>query len=155
MTFQNLERLLEMLSYHKVQELLKLVQKIGLVNISTGLSTNLTTILLFVETFPYTKPTFVVSLKYWRIHFTACQCSLPRLVMHSLTTLTAREISGWVQTIAYIMLPTTLEWGTWDVLLFFLKLCWQSCWKFLKCVTNGVLTNVDQCILKSSSTFSI
>ena len=51
----------------------------------------------------------VVPLKYPRIHCTAFQCSLPRLIIYPLTTPTACVIFGLVHTMAYIKFPAADE----------------------------------------------
>ena len=50
--------------------------------------------------------------KYLNTLFTSIQCSFPRFEIYMLKTPTALAISSLVQTIAYIKLPTTLEYGT-------------------------------------------
>ena len=55
---------------------------------------------------PKYKYALEVPLRYLRIHFPIVQCSLPRLERNRLITLTAWAISGLVQTVAYIKLPT-------------------------------------------------
>ncbi|KAJ0824798.1 hypothetical protein HanRHA438_Chr17g0796321 [Helianthus annuus] len=47
-----------------------------------------------------------------RIHFTPAQWFLPGLAIYLLTTLTAYAISGLVQTMRYIKLPTVFAYGT-------------------------------------------
>src|ERR1700733_12907034 len=54
--------------------------------------------------------------KYLKTRFTATQCSFPGLDINLLNTPTACAMSGLVQTIAYIKLPTTLAYGTRDIL---------------------------------------
>ena len=55
---------------------------------------------------------FMVPLKYLRIHFTAIQCSFPELFIYLLINPTTCAISGLVQTISHIKLPTTNAYGT-------------------------------------------
>ncbi|KAK9698734.1 hypothetical protein RND81_08G127500 [Saponaria officinalis] len=64
------------------------------------------------------RPTSDVPLRYRKIIFTTCQCSLPRSHINRLTTLTDCARSGLVQTIAYIKLPTALAYGTRDMYAF-------------------------------------
>ncbi|CAL0327707.1 unnamed protein product [Lupinus luteus] len=56
---------------------------------------------------PKHKHLLVVPLRYLNIHFSAFQCSIPGLDKNRLTTPTAWAISGPVQIMAYIRLPTT------------------------------------------------
>ncbi|CAL0310902.1 unnamed protein product [Lupinus luteus] len=58
---------------------------------------------------PKHKYILVVPLRYLNIHFTAFQCSLPGLDKNQLTTPTAWAISGLVQIMTYIRIPTTKE----------------------------------------------
>ena len=77
---------------------------------------------------PYLRHTLEVPFKYQSIYFTAVQCSLPGLLMYRLTVSTANAMSGLVQTIAYIKLPTTEGYGTPHlnlVLLPFLGIVWR------------------------------
>jgi len=58
---------------------------------------------------------FEVPFKYLNIHFTPSQCSFPGLDRNLLTTPTACAISGLVQIIAYIKLPSADAYGTLDM----------------------------------------
>ena len=61
---------------------------------------------------------FEVPFKYRSIYLTVFQCSLPGLLMNRITTPTAYPISGQVQTIAYIKLPTAEAYGTFIISAF-------------------------------------
>ncbi|KAL2339206.1 hypothetical protein Fmac_013652 [Flemingia macrophylla] len=64
---------------------------------------------------PKHNTTSEVSLMYLRILFTTFQCSLPGFAINRLTVPTACAISGLVQIIAYIRLPTVDAYGTRDI----------------------------------------
>ena len=151
-------RLLEPLkAIIKSKECLNLCKGIDLVNISAGSSINLTTILLFVQTFSYIYQANVCStFQILKNPFHSLPMFFTK-ISHVLVNHTNRTWNIWMSanhSIHHAKNYTRIR-NMRHVLLFFLKLCWQSCWKFLKCVTNGVLIGLDGCILKSSSTFSI
>ena len=95
----------------------------------------------------------LVPLKYQRIHFTSCQCSLPGSLINLLTSPTAWEISSLVYTIAYIKLLTTDGYGTLDIWIIsssFLGLC---SFNNLKWPAKGAPTDLTSYILNLSKTF--
>jgi hypothetical protein len=118
---------------------------------------------IYESTYPYRKVSkppkhnacVVVPLKYLRIHFTTSQCSLPRLFIYLLTTPTACAISGLVQTIAYIKLPTGDEYGTLDMYSISSCVLGHISLINLKWLAKGVLTGFAFCILNLSNTFSV
>lgn len=62
-----------------------------------------------------TMPTSVEPPKYSMIHFTACQCVLPRLPIHLLTMLTICTTLGLMHDIIYIKQPTALVYRIRDM----------------------------------------
>src|SRR3954462_8124004 len=100
------------------------------------------------------RPMSVVPCKYLSIHFKASQCCLPGHAMYQLTTLTACEISGRVHTIAYMMLPTVLKYGTLDMCSASSSLLGDNSTDNLKRAAKGIITGLDSLMLNCWRTFS-
>ena len=96
----------------------------------------------------------LVPLKYQNTYFTSRQCSSSRFSMNLLTTPTACEMSGLVDTITYIKFPTIFSYGTRGIYYFFSVVLGLETEESLKLEANGTLTGFTLFIPKFSSIFS-
>jgi hypothetical protein len=71
----------------------------------------------------------------------ACQWTLLGFTINILTTLTTCEIFGWVQVIAYKMLPTILAYRTLDICFFLSSISGDKPKDNLKWTASGELTS--------------
>ena len=94
-------------------------------------------------------------LRYRSTHFTADQCSFLGLAIYLLTTPTACEISGHVQTIAYIKVPTALAYGIRDIYSFSSFVLGHKLEESLKWEAKGTETGFTLFIPNLKSIFSI
>ncbi|KAK9086482.1 hypothetical protein Syun_028876 [Stephania yunnanensis] len=90
---------------------------------------------------------------YRRILFTAFQCSLRGFAMYRLTTPTACAMSGRVQIIANIKLPTADAYGFRDISILSSSLLGLILEDNLKLIESGVEIGLQSCMLKRRKIF--
>jgi len=90
---------------------------------------------------------------YLKILLIVFQCSLPRFAMYRLTALTACAMSGLVNIMANIKLPTADAYGTRDIFILSASLLGDMLEDNLKLIGNGVEIGLQSCMLKRRKSF--